>query len=294
LTARLLELTPKASTIYGEDDLSNERTASTATSDVSKEATLKALYESIAATRDPNTTASDFRLRELEMDLGTEHIRDGDRVLDVGCGPGVAVTTYATRRRAQVEGLDYAANMVEFARERAAAEFAGLPVSFHHGSVTELPFADDTYDVVTSHRCLMALLDWNRQKVALDEIARVLKPGGTLVLMEGTKDGLDKLNAYRRAFSLSEIDAGGTDRLLTLKFDEKVLLDYVFHRFELLRVQRFGMYYFLTRIVQPLLVAPESPRYDHRLNEIARQIARVLPDFEGIGHLVGFCLRKRT
>lgn len=274
--------------------MSDERTVSKATLDADKGATLKELYENIAKSRDPNTTASDFRLRELEMDLGLEHIRDGDRVLDVGCGPGVAVTTYASRRRAQVDGLDYAANMVEFARERATAEFGHLPVAFHHGSVTELPFANNTYDVVTSHRCLMALLDWDRQKQALDEIARVLRPGGTLVLMEGTKDGLDKLNSYRRAFSLSEIDAGGKERLLILKFEEKALLDYISQRYELLRIQRFGMYYFLTRIVQPLLVAPEPPRYDHRLNEVARQIARLLPDFEGIGHLVGFCLRKRT
>ncbi len=274
--------------------MSDERTVSQATLDADKGAALKELYEDIAKSRDPNTTASDFRLRELEMDLGLEHIHDGDRVLDVGCGPGVAVTTYASRRRAQVDGLDYAANMVEFARERAAAEFGHLPVAFHHGSVTELPFADDTYDVVTSHRCLMALLDWDRQKQALDEIARVLRPGGTLVLMEGSKDGLDKLNFYRRTFSLPEIEASGRERLFTLKFEEKALLDYVSQPYELLRIQRFGMYYFLTRIVQPLLVAPEPPRYDHRLNEVARQIARLLPDFEGIGHLVGFCLRKRT
>jgi hypothetical protein len=52
------------------------------------------------------------------------------------------------------------------------------------------------------------------------------------------------------------------------------------------------MYYFLTRIVQPLLVAPAKPSYDHKLNEIAREIARVIPDYEGMGHLVAFILRK--
>jgi hypothetical protein len=53
------------------------------------------------------------------------------------------------------------------------------------------------------------------------------------------------------------------------------------------------MYYFLTRVVQPLLVAPDKPSYDHKLNEVAREIAKVVPDFEGLGHLVGFVLSKR-
>ena len=54
------------------------------------------------------------------------------------------------------------------------------------------------------------------------------------------------------------------------------------------------MYYFLTRIVQPLLVAPASPTYDHELNEVAKSIARVVPDFEHMGQLTGFMLRKRA
>jgi hypothetical protein len=81
---------------------------------------------------------------------------------------------------------------------------------------------------------------------------------------------------------------------MTLKFHEKELTDFCDACFELQRTQRFGMYYFLTRIVQPLLVAPEVPRYDHRLNEVAKQIARLVPDFESIGHLVGFVFRKRA
>ena len=56
---------------------------------------------------------------------------------------------------------------------------------------------------------------------------------------------------------------------------------------------RFGMYYFLTRVVQPLLVAPEKPSYDHKLNLVARELARFFPDLDGMGHLVAFALSKR-
>ena len=180
-------------------------------------------------------------------------------------------------------------------RKRRLAETSpDLNIEFQEASVTELPYEDAAFDVITSHRCLMALLDWDRQKQALDELHRVLKPGGILVLMEGTFDGLDRLNFFRRKFGLDEIEPDGRGRLLTLKFHERELLEHVAPSWELVRTQRFGMYYFLTRIVQPLLVAPEAPSYDHELNRVARDIARVFPDLEHMGHLVGFVLRRRA
>jgi ubiquinone/menaquinone biosynthesis C-methylase UbiE len=254
---------------------------------------LKQRYEAIALSGDERTTACDYNLRDLEIAFALESIRDGDAVLDVGCGPGVALRAYASARRIEAHGIDYAEIMVAFARRRASETTPELRIEFAHASVLELPFPAAHFDIVTSSRCLMALLDWEKQKTALLEIGRVLKPGGRLVLMEGTFDGLERLNFYRRQFGLGEIEAGGGDRLLTLKFRERELLEFCAPHYELQRVQRFGMYYFLTRIVQPLLVAPEAPRYDHKINEVAKQIARLVPDFEGIGHLVAFLLRKR-
>jgi ubiquinone/menaquinone biosynthesis C-methylase UbiE len=254
---------------------------------------LRKRYEDIARSGDPNTTACDYNLRELEIEFALQYIRDGDRILDVGCGPGVALSAYATQRNTEAHGIDYAENMIAFARQHAAAAAPGGNIVLQQANVLELPYEDDHFDVVTSSRCLMALLDWELQQKALLEIRRVLKPNGTLVLMEGTAEGIDRLNAYRRRFGLSEIAADGRDRLYTLKFSEKNLLAFCEPHYALERVQRFGMYYFLTRIVQPLLVAPAQPSYDHPLNAVARQIARAVPDFDGMGHLVAFVFRKR-
>lgn len=255
---------------------------------------LKRQYDTIALSGDDKTTACDYNLRDLEIELGLEFIHDGNSVLDVGCGPGVALQQYATKRKIEAFGIDYSENMITFARQRLAEVVPDIQIKFSHASVDDLPFEDETFDVVTSHRCLMALLDWERQKKALLEVGRVLKPGGVYVMMEGTFDGLERLNSYRRKFDLSEIEADGQDRLHTLKFHEQKLTDFCSNHFELIRTQRFGMYYFLTRIVQPLLVAPDAPRYDHPLNEVAKQIAKVIPDFDRIGHLVGFAWRKRV
>lgn len=255
---------------------------------------LKEIYQTIALTRDERTTACDFNLRDLEIDTALSYIQDGHKVLDVGCGLGYALRQYAARRRIEGFGIDYAENMIEGCRQLQVENRAPLlgTVKFRHASVLDLPFETDSLDIVTSSRCLMALLDWELQKNALVEIARVLKPSGVLVLMEGTVEGLARLNEVRTMFGLSPIDGSGRDRLCTLKFKEGELLRFAADHYQLERIQRFGMYYFLTRVVHPLLVAPDSPSYDAPINEIARDIARKIPDLMGLGHLAVFIFRK--
>ena len=256
---------------------------------------LRRTYESIALTKDERTTACDYNLRELEIETALGYLEDGHRVLDVGCGLGYALRQYAARRRIEGYGIDYVQNMIEGCREldRAQPGPRRGTITYQRADVLELPFADGRFDVVTSARCLMALLDWERQKRALVEIARVLRPNGVLVLMEGTEEGLARLNEVRAMVGLPAIEGSGRDRLCTLKFNEAELLKFAADLYELERVQRFGMYYFLTRVVHPLLVAPEPPRYDAKINEIAREIARKIPDFMGLGHLVVFVFRRR-
>jgi ubiquinone/menaquinone biosynthesis C-methylase UbiE len=255
---------------------------------------LKQRYEEFARSLDYRTTACDHHLRELEIETASGYMRDGMTILDVGCGLGYAITQYASRFQMVVHGIDYSNNMIEGARKLMQKNCPDLipKVEFKVASVVKLPHPDATFDVVTSHRCLMALLDWGMQKKALLEIHRVLKPGGKLILMEGTFEGLERLNTARSRFGLEAISADGRDRLITLKFHEPQLLDFSAPYFKVERIQRFGMYYFLTRVIHPLLVAPDKPTYDHKLNQIAREVARVIPDYDGMGHLVAFVLSK--
>jgi ubiquinone/menaquinone biosynthesis C-methylase UbiE len=167
--------------------------------------------------------------------------------------------------------------MIEGARQLLAKNYPMLSgrVHFKEASVTSLPYEAATFDVVTSHRCLMALLAWELQKQALKELHRVLKPGGVLVLMEGTFEGLERLNRMREAFKLEPIAPDGRERLITLKFHEAELLEFCRPYFRTESIKRFCMYYFLTRIVQPLLVAPAKPATT-MLTGCAR--SRVVPD----------------
>src|SRR5258705_8208723 len=100
--------------------------------------------------------------------------RAGHRVLDVGCGTGpVAVT--AARKGARVTGLDLTPELLERARENS--RIAEVDIEWRQGDAEELPFPDKAFDVVLSQFGHMFA---PRPHVAVAEMLRVLKPGGTL------------------------------------------------------------------------------------------------------------------
>lgn len=101
-------------------------------------------------------------------------VEPGQRVLDVACGTGVVSVT-AARRGARVTGLDLTPELLQRARENAS--IAGVEIDWHEGDVENLPFGDGAFDVVLSEFGHMFA---PRPDVALGEMLRVLKPGGTL------------------------------------------------------------------------------------------------------------------
>jgi SAM-dependent methyltransferase len=101
-------------------------------------------------------------------------VKSGDGVLDVGCGTGVVAVT-AARLGARVTGLDLTPELLERARENAA--IAKVSIDFHEGDVEKLRFDDNEFDVVLSQYGHMFA---PRPEVAIGEMLRVLRPGGTI------------------------------------------------------------------------------------------------------------------
>jgi SAM-dependent methyltransferase len=101
-------------------------------------------------------------------------IQAGQRVVDLACGTGVVAIT-AARLGAKVTGLDLTPELLARARENAA--IAEVDVDFHEGDVEALPFQDAEFDVVVSQYGHMFA---PRPEVAVAEMLRVLRPGGTL------------------------------------------------------------------------------------------------------------------
>lgn len=110
-----------------------------------------------------------------------DHLRRGDQLLDVGCGPAT-ITCDLARLVAPgtVTGLENVAEPLRIAQQ-TAEEFGLDNVEFERGDVYELPFADDVFDVVHAHQVLQHLTD---PITALREMRRVCKPGGTVAVRD--------------------------------------------------------------------------------------------------------------
>ena len=110
-------------------------------------------------------------------------LQPGQRVLDVASGNGHA-SLAAARRFSDVIAIDYAPMLLEEGRKRAEAE--GLSVDFREGDAEELPFEDASFDVVVSTLGVMFAPD---QDKAAAELLRVVRPGGTIGMVNWVPDG---------------------------------------------------------------------------------------------------------
>ncbi len=102
-----------------------------------------------------------------------------DVALDVACGPGSVVMTFA-RRVSRAEGLDATEAMLDEARKLAAAS-GTANVAWHRGDAYALPFADASFDIVS---CRYAFHHMQEPARALAEMIRVCRPGGRVVVCD--------------------------------------------------------------------------------------------------------------
>jgi ubiquinone/menaquinone biosynthesis C-methylase UbiE len=110
----------------------------------------------------------------------------GKTVLDAGCGGGRNTIAMARLGTAEAQGIDLGAAGIANARERAARSNLAN-TSFQQASILEIPFEDDKFDLVWCAGVMMITDDEDR---ALDELTRVLKPGGMLYLLVYADEGM--------------------------------------------------------------------------------------------------------
>jgi len=110
-------------------------------------------------------------------------IAAGERVLDVACGAG-QLSLPAARAGAHVSGIDIATNLIDQAKTRARTE--GLSIDFREGDAEQLPFPDDTFDLVFS---LIGAMFAPQPHLVASELLRVCRKGGRIVMGNWTPGG---------------------------------------------------------------------------------------------------------
>jgi demethylmenaquinone methyltransferase/2-methoxy-6-polyprenyl-1,4-benzoquinol methylase len=111
--------------------------------------------------------------------------RGGRDFLDIGCGTG-DVTLAVLRRapQARLTGIDLSEPMLEAARAKTLAAGCAARAAYQTGDATALAFANQSFDGIVTAFCLRNVVDHSR---AMAEMHRVLRPGGTLAILELTR-----------------------------------------------------------------------------------------------------------
>jgi ubiquinone/menaquinone biosynthesis C-methylase UbiE len=131
---------------------------------------------------DTKNTGRDLSRFEKTARLVAARVQPGSRVLEVAPGPGYLAIELA-RRGFKVTTVDISHSFVRIAQENTRQ--AGVRVDVRHGNASELPFADASFDFVV---CVAAFKNFSDPVGAIDEMYRVLRPGGQASIFDLRKD----------------------------------------------------------------------------------------------------------
>jgi ubiquinone/menaquinone biosynthesis C-methylase UbiE len=158
--------------------------------------------------------------------LVAERVRPGAQVLEVAPGPGYLAIELA-RRGYAVTALDISRSFVRITRENAVR--AGVVVDIRHGNASQMPFADRAFDFIV---CMAAFKNFTDPIGAINEMHRVLKPGGQASVFDLRKDATrDEIDNEVRSLHLSRVNT-----YLTRWTFQFMLLKRAYTREQLLRM----------------------------------------------------------
>ena len=111
-------------------------------------------------------------------------------ILDIGCGGGTSIKSFSNHPSVKkVYGIDYSEDMVKLSRKLNQQKLVNGSVEIKVADVSKLPFENDTFDIITAFDTINF---WSHQKIAILEIVRTIKRGGSFYIInafpkEGTK-----------------------------------------------------------------------------------------------------------
>jgi len=165
------------------------------------------------------------KIRQREVYLDFIHWRGDEQVLDVGCGRGLMLVAAARRLTTGKatgidiwEAKDQSSNTREAPLQNAKLEHVSDLVDVLTADMRKLPFADQSFDVVLSHWVVHNLEKESERTTALEEMARVLRPAGQIILAD---------IEFREAYQAKLADLGFTNVKLVVNPIKDMILSAV-------------------------------------------------------------------
>jgi len=229
---------------------------------------------------DPRATTNDIWLREIEItSVSTilDRMDANDRVLDIGCGNGFSTIRWARSHSQEFVGGDYSSAMISEALQALSSEPPTVRQRLDFRTMDVLNLPANEFNMVISDRCLINLESKADQFLAIDQIARALKPGGTYVAIENFKGAQLNFDDLRVQLDLQPIPV----RWHNLLLEEDEFVEHAARRFRFIGARNISsLYYLVTRGVFSKLCSLEGkePTYDHPIYEIAAELP-IVGDF---------------
>lgn len=189
--------------------------------------------------------------KELEMQAIARHVRDGMRVLDVGCGDGETMQYLSKQKSLEwIVGIDSSSEMLKTAYERkyqGRYSFSRRWIKDLMGLKGEYEIRPFLFDLIYTQRALINLDTWEEQRQAILDIISLLKPGGTYIMVECFAEGLDEINALRVSLGLQSIVPPWHNRYLKSNETEDFIINNCDWYPDMIYFS--GAYYFMSRVV---------------------------------------------
>jgi len=195
------------------------------------------------------STMPDSNTRRLEIENILKYINENDSCIEIGCGNGAASIEISKIKTLDLTSIDDNEEMIKLAKKQPTNEIKGK-IQFQRLNVLNLDF-QETHDTIFSIRCIVNLMIWEDQKKALQKMAKAVKKGGKLILLEAFSDGLDELNQARKELGLENIPPAYHNLHLN---KELVIPHLQENNMNLIKEDNFlSSYYFGSRILYPAL-----------------------------------------
>jgi ubiquinone/menaquinone biosynthesis C-methylase UbiE len=149
----------------------------------------------------PNLVIRWIERRRVSLIIGLLEAKEGDRILEVGCGAGNILEHV---RQGQLFGIDLSRYLLNKAKKRLAGRKAGLSISL--GEI--LPFTDDCFERLF---CSEVLEHVPNPRTIVEEMVRVIKPGGVVVISVPNETMINRLKDFVSVFPFSRLLIGSKE-----------------------------------------------------------------------------------